>query len=112
MLRTWACLSRSGRKASTTSITLPNIAVRMAWRSFSLVAHSHISSSDFGGLRTSNLPMARAGASAHAATSAMPRTASRPSVSLRWSNSLVGSLYSRIGGPPAGPILADCTSGS
>ena len=78
MLRTWACLSRSGRKLSTTSITLPNMAVRMAWRSFSLEAHAHISSSDFGGFRTSNLPMARAGASAHAATSAMPSTASRP----------------------------------
>ena len=49
MLRTWACLSRSGRNWSTTSITLPNMAVRMAWRSFSFGAHAHISSSDFGG---------------------------------------------------------------
>jgi hypothetical protein len=40
------------------------MAVRIASRSDSLAAQSHISSSDFGGLRTSKRPMARAGASA------------------------------------------------
>ena len=75
-----------------TSITLPNMAVRMAWRSFSLVAQAHISSSDLGGLRTSKRPMARAGASAQAATSAMPSTASRPRASFRWSSRRSGSL--------------------
>ncbi len=83
MLRTGACLALSGRWRSTTSMTLPNMAVRIAWRSASFVAESHISSSVRGGLRTSKRPMARAGASAHAATSAMPSTASMPRVSPR-----------------------------
>ncbi len=73
-------------------MTLPNMAVRMASRSFSLDAHAHISSSDFGGFRTSNRPMARAGASAQPATSAMPSTASSPSTSFRWSTSRSASL--------------------
>ncbi len=92
MLRIWACFWRSGRNSSTTSITLPNMAVRMARRSFSLEAQAHISSRDFGAFRTSSRPMARAGASAQAATSAMPSTASMPSASLRWSSNSVGSL--------------------
>ena len=72
-------------------MTLPNIATRMASRSDSLVAQAHISSSDFGGRRTSKRPMARAGASAHAATSAIPRTASIPIVSPRCSSRRSGS---------------------
>ena len=83
MLRTGACFDLSGRKRSTTSMTLPNMAVRIASRSASFAAQAHISSSDRGGRRTSKRPMARAGASAHAATSAMPSTASIPSVSPR-----------------------------
>ena len=67
------------------------MAVRIASRSASLVAQAHISSSDFGGLRTSKRPMARAGASAHAATSAIPSTASIPIVSPRCSKSRSGS---------------------
>ena len=42
-------------------MTLPNMAVRIASRSVSLAAQAHISSSDFGGVRTSKRPMARAG---------------------------------------------------
>ena len=64
MLRTWAWRRRSGRCRSTTSMTLPNMAVRMAWSSVSLVAQANISSSDRGRRRTSKRPMARAGASA------------------------------------------------
>ena len=92
MLRTGACLDRSGRNRSTTSMTLPNMAVRIASRSVSLAAQSHISSSERGGPeRTSNRPMARAGASAQAATSAIPRTASMPNVSPRCSSRRSGS---------------------
>ncbi len=93
-------------------MTLPNMAVRMAWRSFSFVAQANISSSDLGGVRTSKRPMARAGASAQAAISAMPSTASRPMRSFRCSNSRSGSLWSRSGGSPDGPMAADWTSGS
>src|ERR1700679_3126984 len=83
------------------------MAVRIASRSVSLAAQSHISSSDFGGVRTAEAPMARAGASAHAATSAMPRTASIPMVSPRCSKSRSGSEYRRIGGWPSSLMLAD-----
>ena len=72
-------------------MTLPNMAVRIASRSVSLAAQSHISSSDFGGVRTSKRPMARAGASAQAATSAIPSTASIPIVSPRCSSRRSGS---------------------
>ena len=78
MLRSWPCFRTSGRKRSTTSITLPNRAVRTASRSASLAAQANISSTDLGGRRTSNRPRARAGASAQAAISAMPDTASTP----------------------------------
>ncbi len=112
MLRTGACFTGSGRKRSTTSMTLPNMATRRASRSASFATPAHISSSDFGGLRTSKRPMARAGASAHAATSAMPRTASIPRVSPRCSSRRSGSEYKRMGGASSAPMLADCTSGS
>ncbi len=74
-----------------TSMTVPNRAVRMAWRSDSFDAQANISSSDFGGLRTSNRPSARAGASTQPATSAIPITASSPITSPRWSRSFSGS---------------------
>ncbi len=84
MPRSIACRSLSGRKRSTTSITEPNIAVRIASRSCSLVADANISSSDLGGCSTSRRPIARAGASHQPATSAMPITASMPFTSAMW----------------------------
>ncbi len=86
--------------------------MRMASRSDSLVAQAHISSSDWGGVRTSKRPMARAGASAHAATSAIPSTASIPIVSPRCSSRRSGSEYRKIGGWSSSLMLADWTSGS
>ena len=80
MLRTWACFCAVGEEAVDHVHDAAEHGRADGLRSVSLAAHAHISSSDFGGLRTSNRPMARAGASAHAATSAMPMTASRPSV--------------------------------
>ena len=73
-------------------MTEPNSAMRIASRSSSLRAQANISSRDFGGVRTSNRPRARAGASHHIMISAMPATASMPLVSAMWSMSCAGSL--------------------
>ena len=113
MLRIWACLWWSGRYRSTTSITLPNMAVRIASRSVSLDAHAHISSSDLGGFP-------------HVEPTDSPRRSVRPSCDLGHTHQRVEAerrrrdgragardLYRAVSAArPDAPMLADCTSGS
>ena len=88
------------------------MAVRIASRSFSLAAQANISSSVFGGWRTSKRPSARPGAWAQSMISARPSTASRPRCSDRCSTSRSGSVWKSIGAWSPMPMLAERTAGS
>ena len=84
----------------------------MAERSNSFVAQAYISSNVLGNAPASNRPSARVGAWAQAIRPAMPLTASAPCTSLRWVNSLIGSLYWTIGSSPMPRSATDITSRS
>ena len=73
------------------SIAEPNITSWIAVRSASLAAHAYISSSVFGGVRTSKRPSAFAGPCDHPISPAIPATASIPCLSARWVMNFMGS---------------------
>lgn len=93
-------------------MTDPNSMSSIAERSNSFVAQAYISSRLLGGVPASNRPSARVGAWAHAIRPAIPLTASAPCTSLRWVNSLTGSLYWTSGSSPTPRTATDMTSKS
>ena len=84
----------------------------MAERSNSFVAQAYISSKVLGGAPASKRPSARVGAWLHAISPTIPLTASAPCTSLRWVNSLIGSLYWTSGSSPTPRSATDITSRS
>ncbi len=114
MLRTGACFTGSGRKRSTTSITLPNMAMRNASRSASLAAQAHISSSDFGRLahvEATDGPRRRLGPGRHLGHAEHRLDPERLAQVLE---QLLGVRVQEDGrwSPSPSPMLADWTSGS
>ncbi len=90
--RTILCFSGSGKNRSITSMALPKSMSWTAWRCRSSCASANISSRERGGVRTSNRPSAREGASAHIISSPMPAMASAPCFSDMCSSICTGSL--------------------